>query len=139
MGGGPTTSFTVQGAVADVTTFDPQALQALTPHTRTVTHSAGGTQVTDTYTGGLLTTLQKLTYQYDKNSNPTSITNERNETSSFTYDTLNRLTREAHQGTGAKTLIYTYDAAGNRKTLSDGTTSTNYTYDAAERMTAAGR
>jgi len=35
-------------------TFNLSSLEALTPHTATVTYMAGSTSVTDTYTGALL-------------------------------------------------------------------------------------
>lgn len=53
-GGGTTTQFSVRGAVANPVTDTLATLQALTPHTETVTYMAGSTSVTDTYTGALL-------------------------------------------------------------------------------------
>lgn len=53
-GGGPSTQFTVQGAVGTVMTFDLTALQSLAAYTRSVTYTAGTAAVTDTYTGALL-------------------------------------------------------------------------------------
>ncbi|MBV8911905.1 MAG: hypothetical protein JOZ05_02560 [Acetobacteraceae bacterium] len=53
-GGGATSSFVVQGAVTNPVTFTLASLEALTPHTVTVSYLAGGTPVTDTYTGALL-------------------------------------------------------------------------------------
>jgi hypothetical protein len=53
-GGGTSTSFKVDGAVTTPTTFNLAALEALAPHTETVTYQSGGTPVTDTYTGALL-------------------------------------------------------------------------------------
>ena len=53
-GGGPTSQFVIQGAVGTTMTFDLAALEALTPHTETVTYTAGTGTVTDTYTGALL-------------------------------------------------------------------------------------
>jgi RHS repeat-associated protein len=97
-------------------------------------------------TGGT-TTLASLTYAYDKNSNPTSITDKDGKQSTFTDDALDRLTKEVHPD---RTLSYAYDAAGNRKSLARTTSSTSnnttiwttsiigYSYDAAERMTSAG-
>jgi len=54
LGGGRSSAFTVTGAVSTSLTFDLPALQALTPHTTTVTYLSGNTPVTDTYTGALL-------------------------------------------------------------------------------------
>ena len=53
-GGGVTSSLAVQGAVNTSLGFTLPSLQALTPYTQTVTYTAGGTPVTDTYTGALL-------------------------------------------------------------------------------------
>lgn len=53
-GGGVTTSFTVSGSVNTPISFSLSGLQSFTPYTTTVTYSAGGTPVTDTYTGALL-------------------------------------------------------------------------------------
>ncbi len=53
-GGGTTTTFAVGGAVTTPSTFDLASLEALTPYPETVTYLAGGTPVTDTYTGALL-------------------------------------------------------------------------------------
>ncbi len=51
---GPTTSLTLQGAVAAAMTITAATLQAMTPVTETVTYLSGTTSVTDTYTGVLL-------------------------------------------------------------------------------------
>ena len=53
-GGGVTSNFTVSGNVNTPSDFNLSGLEALTPYTETVTYSAGGTPVTDTYTGALL-------------------------------------------------------------------------------------
>ena len=53
-GGGITTSVTVSGNVNTPISFSLSSLQTFTPYTETVTYSAGGTPVTNTYTGALL-------------------------------------------------------------------------------------
>ncbi len=53
-GGGVATSLQVQGGVRTPGTVTAATLEALTPHTETVTYRAGSTTVTDTYTGALL-------------------------------------------------------------------------------------
>lgn len=53
-GGGVTTSFAVDGNVNSPISFTLSSLKGLTPYTETVTYSAGGPPVTDTYTGALL-------------------------------------------------------------------------------------
>ena len=53
-GGGPTTQVAVQGAVATPLALALPSLEALPSYTETITYLAGGTPVTDTYTGALL-------------------------------------------------------------------------------------
>lgn len=59
---------------------------------------------------------------------------------SYTYDHNLRVTQQKTTLTGtnslASTLNYTYDNNGNLLTLSDGTNTTTYTYDAANRNTS---
>lgn len=50
----PTTAFTVTGAVGTPSTYDASALLALPSATQTETYAAGGTPVTDTFTGPTL-------------------------------------------------------------------------------------
>lgn len=56
-------------------------------------------------------------------------------TSTYAYDNLYRLTSVTYPG--PSTATYTYSPTGNRLTKLEGGTTT-YTYDAADRMTAAG-
>ncbi|MEU1125603.1 RHS repeat-associated core domain-containing protein [Streptomyces sp. NPDC005899] len=58
-------------------------------------------------------------------------------TTQYDYDTANRLTEVATDG-GGKTYTYTYDARGNRKTSTDGTTDQSLSYDAANQITTTG-
>ncbi|MEU9035049.1 hypothetical protein AB0D45_09065 [Streptomyces sp. NPDC048352] len=58
-------------------------------------------------------------------------------TTSYSYDTGNRLTKVATSG-GGKTYTYTYDARGNRKTASDGATTQHLAYDAANQIATPG-
>lgn len=89
--------------------------------------------------GGTGQLLSRLNYSFDKASNVTSIADDQSRNSSFSYDVLNRLTREAHQGPGASTRDYAYDAGGNRTSETvDGGTPKTYSYDDAEQLTAAG-
>jgi RHS repeat-associated protein len=81
--------------------------------------------------------LDSCTYSYDANGNRTSVATTAG-TISYQYDSLNQLTQETLvDGT---TISNAYDAAGNRttKTVNQGgtTTTTNYTYDAGNQLTA---
>lgn len=58
-------------------------------------------------------------------------------TTQYGYDKANRLTKVATDG-GGKTYTYGYDARGNRKTSSDGTTDQSLAYDAANQITSTG-
>ncbi len=116
------TAVAYPNGVGETFAYDP--LGRATRATITGTNSTGGTYP-----------MRRLTYAYDKSSNPTSITDKAGQTSTFKYDELNRLTQEAHP---EQTLSYAYDAAGNRTSMTQGTATTSYTYNAAERMTKAG-
>jgi RHS repeat-associated protein len=79
-------------------------------------------------------TLTSFTYTLDDAGLRTAVV-DLSGTESYTYDNLYRLTGVAYSDT--TTQAYTYDAVGNRLTKVQGST-TSYTYDDADRMTAAG-
>jgi len=81
--------------------------------------------------------LDSYSYSYDNNGNITSVTTTAG-TIFYQYDGLNQLTQETLlDGT---VIDYQYDLAGNKttKTVTQGGTpiTTNYTYDAANQLTA---
>ena len=57
-------------------------------------------------------------------------------TTTYTYDELNRLTGVAYPIGNPANVTYTYDAMGNRLTLTEGGVTTNYVYDNADRLTS---
>ena len=73
-------------------------------------------------------TFQTLTYQYDSAGNLVNIDSG---TYAYTYDNLNRL----NSSTGPwGTIDYTYDPAGNRVKMVQGSTTVTYTYNAYNRL-----
>ena len=100
---------------------------------------------TDLETGKVMESYQ---YSYDKNSNITEKTqvnnypkedsDKVNETKSYTYDTLGRLTKTVTTDHGkddkTKTVTYTYDNVGNRLKEDNGTTTTSYTYNGLDQL-----
>jgi RHS repeat-associated protein len=83
-----------------------------------------------------------FTYGYDVAGNNTQIVdananaaaNPALGTTSFTYDVLNRPTSKAFSD-ATSPIIWTYDSAGRRATMTDGVGITGYTYDDANRPT----
>ena len=111
-----------------------------TPYTVALTYLAGAngsrTAMLQSYRNG---SEAAYTYAYDDNGNVTSIT-KGSASASYTYDSLNQLTR-VNDGFTNKTTTYTYDNAGNileRKEyayttgeLGAPTDTVSYTYDSA--------
>ncbi|MEV8595029.1 RHS repeat-associated core domain-containing protein [Streptomyces sp. NPDC052012] len=67
-------------------------------------------------------------YAYDADGNRTTITNARGQKVTNTYDARNLLTAATFSD-GSPTVNYTYDAAGQPKTIKDGTGTRTVTYD----------
>jgi len=77
-------------------------------------------------------TLNSFGYTYDNNGNQlTKI--ENGQTTTYTYDELNRLKTALYPVFGLET--YTYDNAGNRKSKVLGSKTTTYDYDGNNRLT----
>jgi len=80
-----------------------------------------------------------VSYAYDAVGNLTSLT-DGDSNLTFVYDAVNRLMQArtaATAGQLATNLAFTYDANGNRKSLTDPLGGiTNYTYDALQRLTS---
>jgi RHS repeat-associated protein len=141
------TTYTNQGLTASVGgggisasySYDPfgrltQELMATNAKTERTYDGAGCVATITTTPFGQA--AQVRTYTYDQADNRVAEDLGSNRTV-YTYDALNRLTREQPQATVARG--YTYDALGNRLTEAvDGQIATGYTYDAANRMTASG-
>ncbi|KWX81034.1 hypothetical protein AMQ84_01365 [Paenibacillus riograndensis] len=88
--------------------------------------------------------LSGYSYSYDNNGNRITVSESRNDgaaqTTSYTYDALNRLVSITRPDGGKTT--YTYDVRGNRQTLSDTSNvsldpvDTSYTYDLQNTLTS---
>jgi RHS repeat-associated protein len=75
-----------------------------------------------------------MTYSWDGAGRLNAFTNGRNQTTTTTYDGNDRKTGKTYSS-GGTSAQFTYDAAGNLKSLSNGAGATNFTYDDADRPT----
>jgi RHS repeat-associated protein/uncharacterized repeat protein (TIGR01451 family) len=73
------------------------------------------------------------TYTYDPVGNLAQMVDPNQNSTTYTYDPLNRATQITRPD---ETVTFTYDAGGNRLTMSDLTGLTSYSYDALYRLTA---
>lgn len=76
--------------------------------------------------------LSRQTYAYDSLSRITSSTDGDGNTTTYKYDSDDRLLSTTTAGT---TVTYTYDACGNLTSRADATGKTTYSYDAANHLT----
>ncbi|MEE0265034.1 MAG: RHS repeat-associated core domain-containing protein, partial [Acutalibacteraceae bacterium] len=77
-------------------------------------------------------------YEYDANGNRTAVKYANGITATYTYDSLNRLTKEKlvnANGDNVATYTYTLDQKGNRIKAVDDNTTTQYEYDKVNRLT----
>jgi RHS repeat-associated protein len=75
-------------------------------------------------------------YGYDPNGNQTTLTNPSSGVTTDTYDNANRLTGISYDDGTTPNVTYSYDAAGRRTSMVDGTGTTSYSYDALDRLTS---
>ena len=80
------------------------------------------------------TAIAGFVYTLDDAGSPTGMVLSNGDRVTWTYDSLNRLTREQRDGSNAYDITYTYDSTSNRLTkLASGTTTT-YAYDNADAL-----
>ncbi len=124
---GGTTNYTYDDAGRMTQTALPNGVVT----TRTLNQADQLTNVTSVKSA---TTLSSVTHGLDNVGNRQSRT-DASGTTNYTYDELYRLTNAAYPDLTSE--AFAYDAGGNRLSRVAGVT-TNYTYDADDRMTAAG-
>jgi RHS repeat-associated protein len=115
--GGNTTSYTYDAAGRLTQTSLPNTINQTTSHD----HAGLLTQINDGF--------RTFAYGYDAAGNTTSRVIA-GVTTTFTYDTLDRLT----DINGTTSTNYGYDAVGNRTTQLDATGTTTSSYDAADQL-----
>ena len=84
--------------------------------------------------GGVV--IERFNYTHDDVGNKLTVVEETGNTTTYAYDNTYRLTSESY--TGGPVINYTYDGVGNRLTEVRNGVTTNYTYDADNRLTARG-
>jgi RHS repeat-associated protein len=74
-------------------------------------------------------------FGYDAGGNRTRVTDAAGRVTTLGYDAANRLVSVTYSDGTTPNESYTYDAANQRRTMTDGTGTTSYTYDALHRIT----
>ncbi|PPT15892.1 hypothetical protein CYQ11_26215 [Streptomyces cinnamoneus] len=96
---------------------------------------------TDVYSGNVLLESinpygDKVSYSYDRNLHPVSITDPSGNTTEMSYDTAGRLSTRKSPSSVGLAETWTYDAQGNISSHTDGRGKrSTYTYDTANRVT----
>jgi RHS repeat-associated protein len=84
------------------------------------------------------TPLGTYSYAYDAASNIRQVTDPANKITKTTHDANNRLVTIDYP-TGTTDVSFTYDANGNRKSMTDAAGTATYAYDALDRLTTVTR
>lgn len=74
-------------------------------------------------------------YTYDPAGNLTAVTDPANRTTTLTYDALNRRTGIDYADPNTHDVTFTYTPTSRRATMTDGSGTTNYTFDSLGRLT----
>ena len=108
------------------------------PNSTTVTRvfddAARLTSVTNKNSGG--TTLSSFTYGYNDDDLRTSCTESDGSVVSYGYDGAHRLTSDSRTGTNAYSKTYVVDGTGNRTSQTVGGTTTSFTLNNDDELTA---
>ncbi len=84
------------------------------------------------------TVLGHYAYEYDSVGNLTQRTDPDSTLTTFGYDAADQVTSEVRGGTGGYSISYTYDHNGNRLSKTQGGVTTNYSYDAHDKLLSVG-
>jgi RHS repeat-associated protein len=76
-------------------------------------------------------------YGYDGAGNRTSLNDPSGRVTAFAYDAANELTAIHYSDGKTPDVTYTYDVDGQRTGMSDGTGTSQYTYDSLNRLTSS--
>lgn len=80
--------------------------------------------------------LNRITaYAYDGAGNRTSMVDALGRTTTYGYDAANQLVSVSYSDGKTPNFTYTYDADGQRQTMTDGTGTSSYTFDSLHRLT----
>jgi RHS repeat-associated protein len=109
-----------------------------------LTAQTDGAGNTTTYTYDPLDRVASMTdplnhttsYAYDGAGNLTSVTDPLNRVTSYGYDKANDLTSITYSDGQTPNVTYGYDNDGQRTSMTDGTGTTTYSYDALHRLTS---
>lgn len=126
---------TLPGNSTETTAYDPAGHQ-------TSFTNADGLVTSYTWTpGGLLASKTEpgtmtTSYSYDTAGRQKTVTTPDGHVTTTTYSAAGRPTRVHSDVTGSTDTTYSWDANGNRASMSDATGTTSYTYDNGDRLTS---
>ena len=117
------------------TTYDPAG------HTLTTTDALGDTTGYSYDALGRVNTLtdalgRATNYGYDPMGDPTTVTDPSGRTTTTGYDAAEEPVSVTYSDGSTPNVVYTYDADGQRASMTDGSGTTSYTYDTDMRLTA---